>query len=147
MFQAVKKNVFPSGVRLPHNVILNRLSWQWRTFPFEENEAICVFKTAITFVDAVSEIWAPLLHSEPRTLLILPKHLTRDAEKLLTVLNKFEVRRLILVPSLLQAILMYVDMTLKQLVSKNDSLYLSTVSLFLTYAPSLFPILSFFHPE
>lgn len=81
------------GVRLPHNVIMNRLSWQWRTFPFEDSEYVCIFKTAITFVDAVSEIWAPLLHSDPRTLLIIPKNVTKDPEKLLQFLNSYKVNQ------------------------------------------------------
>lgn len=76
---------------MPHNVIMNRLSWQWRTFPFENSENVCVFKTAITFVDAVSEIWAPLLYSDSRTLLIIPKSVTKDPEKLLTILNNYKV--------------------------------------------------------
>lgn len=54
----------PKGVRLPHSAILNRLQWQWETFPFSSTEKICAFKTAITFVDSVSEIWGPLLASE-----------------------------------------------------------------------------------
>lgn len=112
----------PKGVRLPHNVIMNRLNWQWRTFPFENSENVCVFKTAITFVDAVSEIWAPLLYSDPRTLLIIPKSVTKDPEKLLRILNNYKVERLVLVPSLLLSILMYLDMMKKQSSGENDFL-------------------------
>lgn len=49
------------GVRLPHSVIMNRLQWQWETFPYSGTESIGVFKTALTFVDSISEIWGPLL--------------------------------------------------------------------------------------
>ncbi|KAK7603033.1 hypothetical protein V9T40_003032 [Parthenolecanium corni] len=104
----------PKGVRLPHAVIMNRLSWQWRTFPYTNTERVCVFKTALTFVDAVAEIWGPLLFSDPRTLLIVPKHITKDPEKLIQVLDTYKVERLVLVPSLLQAIFMYLDMIKKQ---------------------------------
>lgn len=51
----------PKGVRLPHEVILNRLQWQWTTFPYALNETVGVFKTALTFVDSVAELWGPLL--------------------------------------------------------------------------------------
>lgn len=54
----------PKGVRLSHSAIVNRLQWQWETFPFSSTERICAFKTAITFVDSVSEIWGPLLASK-----------------------------------------------------------------------------------
>jgi non-ribosomal peptide synthetase component F len=37
----------PKGVRLPHRAVLNRLRWQWRTFPFTEDEQVCVFKVTI----------------------------------------------------------------------------------------------------
>lgn len=52
------------GVRLPHSAVMNRLQWQWETFPFSSTERICAFKTATTFVDSLSEIWGPLLASE-----------------------------------------------------------------------------------
>lgn len=51
----------PKGVRLPHAVLLNRLQWQWHTFPYTETEKIGIFKTALTFVDSVAELWGPLL--------------------------------------------------------------------------------------
>lgn len=50
-----------SGVRLPHAVLMNRLRWQWETFPYSSTETVGVFKTALTFVDSISEIWGPLL--------------------------------------------------------------------------------------
>lgn len=52
----------PKGVRLTHDVILNRLKWQWSTFPYTACEKVGVFKTALTFVDSVAELWGPLLN-------------------------------------------------------------------------------------
>lgn len=54
----------PKGVRLPHSIIQNRLQWQFEALPFAETERVGVFKTALTFVDSVQEIWGPLLNSE-----------------------------------------------------------------------------------
>lgn len=54
----------PKGVRLPHSIIQNRLQWQFEAFPYSSTERTAVFKTALTFVDSVSEIWGPLLNSE-----------------------------------------------------------------------------------
>lgn len=52
----------PKGVRLPHSIIQNRLQWQFEAFPYADSERTCVFKTALTFVDSVAEIWGPLLN-------------------------------------------------------------------------------------
>ncbi|CAK1541178.1 unnamed protein product [Leptosia nina] len=105
----------PKGVRLSYSAICNRLWWQFRTFPYSDTESICVWKTALTFVDSVCEIWGPLLHG--RTLLILSKETTRDPQKLVRVLSENEnrfVERLVLVPTLLQSILMYVSLNPSQ---------------------------------
>ncbi|XP_075232512.1 nonribosomal peptide synthetase ebony [Lycorma delicatula] len=101
----------PKGVRIPHSAILNRLTWQWREFPYGKNEHICVFKTALTFVDAVSEIWGPLLSPKPRSILVVPRQVTKDPERLISLLEEFKVERLVLVPSLLRAMLMYLKLS------------------------------------
>ncbi|XP_050536385.1 gramicidin S synthase 2 isoform X2 [Daktulosphaira vitifoliae] len=101
----------PKGVRLPHYVIYNRLNWQWNRFPFSETEKACVFKTSLTFVDAVAEIWAPLLHDSPRCLIVVPKSVTKDPERLINILNQHKIERLVLVPSLLHAILLYLGIS------------------------------------
>lgn len=54
----------PKGVRLPHSIVLNRLQWQFEAFPYSPTEKTGVFKTALTFVDSVSEIWGPLLNGK-----------------------------------------------------------------------------------
>lgn len=81
---------FSTGVRLSYSAICNRLWWQFRTFPYTDTEITCVWKTALTFVDSVCEIWGPLLHG--RTLLILSKETTRDPQKLVKVLAQNQVR-------------------------------------------------------
>ncbi|XP_068625419.1 beta-alanyl-bioamine nonribosomal peptide synthetase ebony [Battus philenor] len=98
----------PKGVRLPYSAICNRLWWQFRTFPFSNTEMYCVWKTALTFVDSVCEIWGPLLHG--RTLIILSRETTRDPQKLVRVLAENEIQRLVLVPTLLRSILMYLSL-------------------------------------
>ena len=78
----------PKGVRVPQQATLNRLQWQWQAFPYSNYEVkrkpstfaffltkiqfkVCCFKTALTFVDSISEIFGPLLTG--RTLVIVPK--------------------------------------------------------------------------
>ncbi|CAH2097149.1 unnamed protein product [Euphydryas editha] len=98
----------PKGVRLPYSAICNRLWWQFRNFPYTDTETICVWKTAFTFVDSVCEIWGPLFHG--RSLLILPRETTRDPQKLVRVFADYQVQRLVLVPTLLRSILMYLSL-------------------------------------
>ncbi|XP_017887731.1 uncharacterized protein LOC108629509 [Ceratina calcarata] len=101
----------PKGVLLPHATVLNRLQWQWEELPYAEDEEHCVFKTSLTFVDSVSEIWGPLLRG--RTLIVVPKDVTRDPERFVALLEKYKIQRLVLVPSLLQSILMYLSLRSK----------------------------------
>lgn len=78
-----------AGVRLPHKVILNRLQWQFRTFPYSATEKVGIFKTALTFVDSVSEIWGPLLNG--LAILVVQKVVTQDPERLVGLLEKYKV--------------------------------------------------------
>ncbi|XP_055677420.1 beta-alanyl-bioamine nonribosomal peptide synthetase ebony [Lutzomyia longipalpis] len=98
----------PKGVRLPHSVIANRLSWQWDEFPYSPTENVGVFKTALTFVDHISEIWGPLLNE--MALLCITKECTKNPEKLVNLLEEHKVERLVLVPTLLKSILMYLNL-------------------------------------
>ncbi|XP_034952288.1 dimodular nonribosomal peptide synthase isoform X2 [Chelonus insularis] len=133
----------PKGVRIPHAALINRLEWQWRKLPFNDDEQKTIFKTALTFVDSAPEIWGPLLQG--RTIVVVPKHVTKDPEKFIDVLEKYDViiylcifyvfmmliliyisklnfylttyyfflwqiQRLVLVPSLLQSMLMYLSL-------------------------------------
>lgn len=98
----------PKGVLIPHATLLNRLQWQWRELPYVDNEKRCVFKTALTFVDSVPEIWGPLLQG--RTLVIVPKSVTKDPERFVPFLEKHQIQRLVLVPSLLRSLLMYLGL-------------------------------------
>lgn len=84
--------MFYIGVRLPHRVIYNRLNWQWNRFPYSNTEETCVFKTSLTFVDSIAEIWAPLLHDTPRRLMIISKVITKDPERLINALHENKVK-------------------------------------------------------
>ncbi|ALC47897.1 e [Drosophila busckii] len=98
----------PKGVRLPHENILNRLQWQWSTFPYTNNETVGVFKTALTFVDSIAELWGPLMCG--LAILVVPKVVTKDPTRLVVLLEKYKIRRLVLVPTLLRSLLMYLKM-------------------------------------
>ncbi|XP_033330320.1 nonribosomal peptide synthetase ebony [Megalopta genalis] len=111
----------PKGVLLPHATVLNRLRWQWRELPYASDEWQCVFKTSLTFVDSLSEIWGPLLQG--RTLVVVSKHVTRDPERFVQVLEKHKIQRLVLVPSLLHSMLMYLSLRDKENVLRSLKLW------------------------
>ena len=85
---------------------MNRLYWQWKEFPFTAHEHCC-FKTALTFVDSVAEIFAPLLHGH--SIHIFDKHITSQPNILIEKIGDHRITRFILVPSLLRAILTTID--------------------------------------
>lgn len=98
----------PKGVRLPHKTVMNRLCWQWKTFPFHDGEVGC-FKTALTFVDHLQEIFGTLLQGIPIT--VVPKMITQNPQSFVNLLAVRNVTRLVLVPSLLQMFLAYFKLT------------------------------------
>lgn len=131
----------PKGVRLPHKIILNRLQWQFKAFPYSSTEKTGVFKTALTFVDSVSEIWGPLING--LAILVVPKSTTKDPEKLVGTLESYKIERLVLVPSLLRSILMYLELSgkksslknLKTWVCSGETLVTSLAEEFFKYFP------------
>ncbi|XP_034177001.2 nonribosomal peptide synthetase ebony isoform X2 [Osmia lignaria lignaria] len=112
----------PKGVLLSHATVLNRLRWQWRELPYKSDEQYCIFKTSLTFVDSVSEIWGSLLQG--RCLVVVPKHVTRDPEKFVQVLEKHKIQRLVLVPSLLYSMLMYLSLRDKENILRSLRLWI-----------------------
>lgn len=96
----------PKGVRLTHRNIIHRLSWQWRVFPYQSDE-VCCFKTALTFVDSIAEVWAPLLKGIP--VVVVTKQTTQDTIRFISLLDYHHVTRLVLVPSLLSSIIAHSD--------------------------------------
>jgi amino acid adenylation domain-containing protein len=91
----------PKGVLGPHRAALNRFEWMWDAYPFAPGEVACQ-KTALSFVDSVWEIFGPLLRGVPSA--VVRDADARDARRLVEVLAAGGVTRIVLVPSLLQAV-------------------------------------------
>jgi amino acid adenylation domain-containing protein len=92
----------PKGVLLSHRLILNRFSWMWEKYPFTQGE-VCCQKTSLSFVDAIWEIFGPILKGIP--LVILSPLVISEPLEFIKVLKNESVTRLLLVPSLLQTLL------------------------------------------
>lgn len=112
------------GVRLSHANIQNRMLWQWNTFPYNENEIKTIFKTSIAFIDSVAEIWSPLFSG--LTLVIVNKTVQNDIEKLIDVLEKYEIQRITLVPTILRTLLLYLSVEHNAVKLKNLKLIISS---------------------
>ena len=92
----------PKGVAGTHRGMVNRLTWMQRTFPVTEDE-LCCQKTSLSFIDAVAEIFGPLVCGAP--LLIIAESIVNDAKGLVDLLARRRITRIVLVPSLLRAML------------------------------------------
>ncbi len=92
----------PKGVRALHRGLMARLTWGWHAVPFQP-EDVAVLKTALPFVDSVSEIFSPLAFGLPAVVVSVED--SGDIGRLVSILAEGSVTRIVLVPSLLRAIL------------------------------------------
>ncbi|HEY4388384.1 MAG TPA: amino acid adenylation domain-containing protein, partial [Ktedonobacteraceae bacterium] len=92
----------PKGVMGTHRASLNRFHWMWQRYPFGPAE-VCCQKTNLSFVDAVWEIFGPLLQGV--TLVIMADDVVKDPAHLRRLLERQAVTRIVLVPSLLRVLL------------------------------------------
>ncbi|MCF2149900.1 amino acid adenylation domain-containing protein [Desmonostoc muscorum LEGE 12446] len=92
----------PKGVLGTHRGTVNGLHWLWKTYPFTPEE-VCCQKTAISFVDSVWEIFAPLLQGIPTV--IINNATLLDPQLFIEALAYHKVTRIILVPSLLRLLI------------------------------------------
>jgi amino acid adenylation domain-containing protein len=92
----------PKGVAVEHRQILNRFFWMWRSFPFTAEEVACQ-RTTASFSVSIWEFLGPLLKGVP--LVIVPDAILHNTTRFLETLQKYNVTRLVLVPSLLRLLL------------------------------------------
>ena len=81
----------PKGVLATHRATINRLSWMWRTYPFAPGE-VCCQKTSLSFVDAVWEIFGPLLQGVPTVL--IPNEQLQDPQEFIETLASKGITRI-----------------------------------------------------
>jgi amino acid adenylation domain-containing protein len=112
----------PKGVLLSHQLILNRFFWMWEKYPFTKDE-VCCQKTSLNFVDAIWEIFGPMLKGIQ--LVLIPPLAVNDPRELIKLLKDNSISRLVLVPALLQTLL---DEPSPLLASDLKSLRLCVVS-------------------
>ena len=92
----------PKGVEGTHRAIMNRFAWMWNAYPFRPSETCCQ-KTALSFIDSVWELFGPLLQGIRNV--IVSRQALLDPQQFIDLLAKYEVSRIVLVPSLLRVLL------------------------------------------
>jgi amino acid adenylation domain-containing protein len=93
----------PKGVMGVQRGIMQRLSWMWAAYPFAAGE-VGAIKTSLNFIDSIWEFCGPLLRGLPSVIISQEDRV--DPMRLVKVLARHRVTRIILVPTLLEAILL-----------------------------------------
>jgi natural product biosynthesis luciferase-like monooxygenase protein/amino acid adenylation domain-containing protein len=90
----------PKGVAGTCNALINRLQWD-----ISEGDALTVYaqKTTHNFIDFIWEALMPLFNGH--RVVVVPPHLGKDIDGLIELLAAEKVTRIVVVPSLLQAML------------------------------------------
>nr|WP_069160381.1 non-ribosomal peptide synthetase [Nocardia altamirensis] len=90
----------PKGIVGTHAGLVNCLAWFHALFPWTPGEVTCA-KTSVSFGDSLTEILRPLTRGG--TVVVAEQ--IRDLVELVTLIERHQVRRLGLVPSLLAALI------------------------------------------
>ncbi len=90
----------PKGVMGTHRAIANRLYWD---VPGSESEEVYIYKTSLSFIEALSEIFMPLVRGQ--TMIVAPEAASTDPSQLIDLLAREKATRISLAPSLLSSIL------------------------------------------
>jgi amino acid adenylation domain-containing protein len=92
----------PKGVVGLHGSLVNRCRWAWSELPFADGELVA-YRTSPGFVDAVAELFVPLLAGTPS--LVVPGDVAADARRLLALYRREGVTRALFTPTFLNALL------------------------------------------
>ncbi|PLC51293.1 hypothetical protein CR159_03425 [Pollutimonas subterranea] len=96
----------PKGVVCTQRALVNRLAWYASAFPPAHDDVACL-KTSSGFVDIYAEMLGPLCAGIP--LVIASDETAADPPALASLMQQHRVTRLVLVPTLLEALLAHGD--------------------------------------
>ncbi|KAL7058730.1 hypothetical protein AAHC03_013001 [Spirometra sp. Aus1] len=118
LFTSGSTSPTPKGVALRNRQLMNRLDWQWSpASPLAGLTGPSLAKTSWLFVDGFTEVFGALLAGRPILLPLSPRgHLSTvqlftDASLLASVVRKFAVVQLTVVPEQLQSWLVQIEAT------------------------------------
>ncbi|MGW2711037.1 amino acid adenylation domain-containing protein, partial [Streptomyces sp. NPDC001356] len=92
----------PKGVIETHAGMTNRFAWFHTRHPWQTGDTVCA-KSSLSFLDGTSEILEPLLHGG--TVVVADQEQARSVPELARLIERHQVRRMTVVPSLLAELL------------------------------------------
>ncbi|WP_229922419.1 AMP-binding protein, partial [Streptomyces noursei] len=92
----------PKGVVGTHGGMVSRIAWFHSLFPWRVGDVVCA-KTSLSFLDGTSEVLEPLLHGG--CVVVAGADEAREVGELAVLVERYGVRRMTVVPSLLAALL------------------------------------------
>lgn len=116
------------GTQLHHSCCQQRLEWQWKQFPFYDDETHCLAHHVLYHIDHFAEIWAPLCAG--KCLTIVDEKFCKDPPTLTNLMEKLNIKRFIGFPA-------FIDSMLDELIERNDKSLLKNVSLWISTGESL----------
>lgn len=92
----------PLAVRIGHKEILNKCLWQYKMFPYQEKEVVCIV-SALEDVESITEILAPILAGV--TLHLVPRKIVTQSKNLVARIRDAKITRITVAPPMLASIL------------------------------------------
>lgn len=96
----------PKAVASTEHASLNRFMWTWTECPYQ-NEEVCGWKTSISFVDSIAEMFMPLLKG--KALALIPTLAQYAPDTMSSLIEKHRITRLVMVPSLMETLVEYCE--------------------------------------
>ncbi|OQP45852.1 hypothetical protein A4H97_31915 [Niastella yeongjuensis] len=140
----------PKGCMLAHRGVINRIEWMWNQFGFETSDVI-LQKTTFTFDVSVWEIFMPLCLGAQ--MVVCPQDDNRYPERILSLIEKYQITCLHFVPGLLQAFINSLFdrsdihsslQSLRQVITSGEALLPQTVKAW--YEKTATPIYNLYGP-
>jgi amino acid adenylation domain-containing protein len=121
----------PLGVCGTHGAALCRFRWSWTTFPWDAATDVACAKTAVSWIDALYEVFGALCQGVP--VVVVETSTRKDINAFIKLLRRTRVTRLILTPTLLRVLLpdLLFLPSLKHVTSSGEALPFSLARRFL----------------
>lgn len=92
----------PKGIVLSMGNIMNRFSWMWEHMPFEISKETMCSKSPINFIDSIWDMLGGIIQGVKT--LILTQDENNNIHTIITYINKYDITRITLVPTVIKEI-------------------------------------------
>ncbi|MEV6281560.1 amino acid adenylation domain-containing protein [Kribbella sp. NPDC051770] len=125
----------PKGVTLTHRALVNRLAWGQQALNYTP-DSVALSKSGIGFVDAVTELFGPLIAGT--RVVVVPAETAQDPAALLKTIARHKVTHLLTVPSLADVLIRHDTTalaTVQHWISSGEALTAGVANTMQTAAP------------